>query len=158
MFLSVVGFVVGVAVLMTGAVQMITLVAVGGFLMMLGSAYAALTHWRKMAEPDLPDNVHPIGKSKGRSTHPDEAVRLHESDGRPLASPPRRLLKLWCSPAGQPSPGAALAATVRPSRVVDWRRRDPCPQPRPPDPQVGHQRRRPHQRASSRWHGLAGLA
>ena len=30
----------------------------------------ALTHWRKMAEPDLPDNVHPIGKSKGRSTTP----------------------------------------------------------------------------------------
>ena len=70
MFVSIVGFVVGVAILMTGAVQMITLVAVGGFLVMLGSAYAALTHWRKMAEPDLPDNVHPIGKSKGRSTTP----------------------------------------------------------------------------------------
>ena len=40
MFVSIVGFVVGVAILMTGAVQMITLVAVGGFLVMLGSAYA----------------------------------------------------------------------------------------------------------------------
>ncbi len=64
MFVSVVGFFVGVAVLMAGAVQTITAVAVGGFLVMLGSAYLALTHWRKMSEPELPDNVHPIGKSK----------------------------------------------------------------------------------------------
>jgi hypothetical protein len=61
------GFVVGIAILMTGAVQRLPWLGVVGFLVMLGCAYLALTHWRKMSEPDLPDNVHPIGKTKGRT-------------------------------------------------------------------------------------------
>jgi len=35
---------------------------------MLGSAYVALTHFRRMGEPDLPDNVHPITGSKGHGS------------------------------------------------------------------------------------------
>lgn len=63
---STTGFVVGIAVLMTGAVTAITAVAVAGFVIMLACAYLAITHWRHLGDPDLPPNVHPIGKSKGR--------------------------------------------------------------------------------------------
>jgi hypothetical protein len=64
--LSTVGFFVGIAVLMTGAVTTHTLVAVAGFVVMLSCAYVALTHWRRLGDPDLPSNVHPIGKAKGQ--------------------------------------------------------------------------------------------
>jgi hypothetical protein len=40
------GFLVGVAVLMTGAVLAQTVVGIVGFVMMLGCAYVALTSWR----------------------------------------------------------------------------------------------------------------
>ncbi len=82
MFASVVGFVLGVAVLMTGAVQMITAVAVGGFLVMLGSAYVALTHWRKMSEPELPDNVHPISNAKGRQAASKQSGFMNRMEDR----------------------------------------------------------------------------
>jgi hypothetical protein len=82
MLASIVGFLAGVAVLMTGAVQMLTPVAVGGFLVMLGSAYLALTHWRKMSEPDLPDNVHPIGKSKGGPTPTKQSGFMNRMEDR----------------------------------------------------------------------------
>jgi hypothetical protein len=58
------GFVVGVAGLMTGAVLMNTWIAVAGFLVMLGSAYAALTHFRRLNDPDLPTNVTDIQDRK----------------------------------------------------------------------------------------------
>jgi hypothetical protein len=64
--LATVGFVLGVCVLMTGAVTTITAVAVAGFVIMLSCAYLAITHWRRLGDPDLPSNVHPIGKAKGR--------------------------------------------------------------------------------------------
>jgi hypothetical protein len=82
MFAAIVGFIVGVAILMTGAVQMITAVAVGGFLVMLGSAYLALTHWRKLSEPDLPDNVHPIGKSKSRPAPSKQSGFMNRMEDR----------------------------------------------------------------------------
>lgn len=41
-----VGFIVGVAVLMTGAVLAMTIVGIVGFVVMLGCAYVALTSWR----------------------------------------------------------------------------------------------------------------
>jgi hypothetical protein len=63
--LAVFGFVVGIAILMTGAVLTTTPVAVGGFVVMLGCAYVALVHARRMGDPDVPDNVTPIGKGKG---------------------------------------------------------------------------------------------
>lgn len=64
MVLAIVGFVLGICILMAGAIKMLTLLAVGGFVIMLGCAYVALNQWRRMRQPDLPDNVHPIGKSK----------------------------------------------------------------------------------------------
>jgi hypothetical protein len=68
--LAVAGLIVGIAVLMTGAVLKVTLVAVVGFVVMLGCAYVALTHFRRLGDPDLPDNVHPIGNagSQGRAS------------------------------------------------------------------------------------------
>jgi hypothetical protein len=46
MLLAGAGFVVGVAVLMTGAVSKLTVVGIIGFVLMLGSAYVALSSWR----------------------------------------------------------------------------------------------------------------
>ena len=62
--LAVFGFVVGIAILMTGAILANTYIAVPGFVVMLGCAYLALVHIRHLNDPDLPDNVTPIGKSK----------------------------------------------------------------------------------------------
>src|SRR5262249_27447151 len=68
--LSPFGFVLGIAILMTRAITHPTLVALGGFIVMLACAYLAITHWRRLGDPDMPSNVHPIGKVKNRqSTH-----------------------------------------------------------------------------------------
>ncbi len=81
--LGVFGFVVGVAVLMTGAVLAMTIVAVVGFVFMLGGAYVALTHFRLIGEPEVPDNVHPIGKAKGvRSAAPKQSGFMHRMEDR----------------------------------------------------------------------------
>ena len=45
-------FVVGVVVLMTGAILSQTLVGIAGFVIMLGSAYVALTSWRGQSAVD----------------------------------------------------------------------------------------------------------
>ncbi|MGH3470883.1 MAG: DUF3040 domain-containing protein [Nocardioidaceae bacterium] len=66
-FLGVAGFLIGTAALMAGAVLMLTAVAVAGFVVMLGSAYLAITNFRRLRDPDLPDNVHPIGNAKGKT-------------------------------------------------------------------------------------------
>lgn len=63
-----VGFVLGICVLMTGAVTKLTVVAVAGFVIMLACAYLAITHWRRIGEPDLPANVHPLAKAKGKQS------------------------------------------------------------------------------------------
>jgi len=65
--LGVVGFVVGIGVLMTGAVIQLTVLAVVGFVLMLVGAYLALSNFRRLGDPDLPDNVHPIGDARGSS-------------------------------------------------------------------------------------------
>ena len=70
-----IGFLVGVAVLMTGAVLKLTIVAVAGFVLMLVLAYVALTNFRRLGDPDLPDNVHPIGNAKGGSSGKTTAPR-----------------------------------------------------------------------------------
>jgi threonine/homoserine/homoserine lactone efflux protein len=82
--LGVVGFAAGIAILMTGAVLMLTLLAVAGFVVMLGCAYLALSHWRRLRDPDLPDDVHPIGKSKGKapSAKPDGFMNRMEDRWR----------------------------------------------------------------------------
>ena len=64
------GFVVGIVVLMTGAITTLTLVAVGGFVIMLASAYLAITHWRRLGDPELPSNVQRLGKTKRKQSHP----------------------------------------------------------------------------------------
>lgn len=45
-------FVIGVVVLMTGAVLSMTVVGIVGFVVMLGSAYVALSAWRGQAGPE----------------------------------------------------------------------------------------------------------
>jgi hypothetical protein len=47
-------FVLGVVVLMTGAVLANTLVGIIGFVVMLGSAVVALTYWRSQSAPAAP--------------------------------------------------------------------------------------------------------
>jgi len=64
------GFAGGIGVLMAGAITTLTLVAVAGFVIMLGCAYLAVTHWRRLGEPDLPSNVRPIGKAKRGQSSP----------------------------------------------------------------------------------------
>ena len=64
--LAIVGFAVGIGVLMTGAVLAITLVAVGGFVVMLGCAYLALIHARHLGDAEAEDPA-PTSKGKGAS-------------------------------------------------------------------------------------------
>jgi Protein of unknown function (DUF3040) len=45
-------FLVGVVVLMTGAVMSMTIVGIVGFVVMLGSAYVALSSWRGQTGPE----------------------------------------------------------------------------------------------------------
>ncbi|HEX4977268.1 MAG TPA: DUF3040 domain-containing protein [Nocardioides sp.] len=45
-------FLVGIAVLMTGAVMSMTVVGIVGFVVMLGSAYVALVSWRGQSGPE----------------------------------------------------------------------------------------------------------
>lgn len=45
-------FLVGVIVLMTGAVMSVTVVGIVGFVVMLGSAYVALSSWRGQSGPE----------------------------------------------------------------------------------------------------------
>lgn len=79
--LSTFGFVVGIGVLMAGAITTITLVAVAGFVIMLGCAYFAITHWRRLGEPDLPSNVRKIGKPK-RKQSPSSAGFMNRMEDR----------------------------------------------------------------------------
>ena len=60
-------FVIGVAVLMTGAVAKSTVVGIIGFVVMLASAYFALTYWRNQ-------NRAPERPSPERSSHPSFSV------------------------------------------------------------------------------------
>ncbi len=69
-------FAVGVIVLMTGAVLSQTVVGIVGFVLMLGSAYVALTSWRGATQPvdeeaaaasHEPFSLIEGGKSRGRS-------------------------------------------------------------------------------------------
>jgi len=62
--LGTVGFVVGVALLMACVILPRTLVSVVGFVVMLASAYVALTYWRRVAEPESP---HSAGASPRRA-------------------------------------------------------------------------------------------
>ncbi len=80
--LATVAFVAGIALLMTGAVLMHTFVAVAGFVVMLGSAYVALTHWRRLREPELPDNVLPLNRSRGSTAVPKSSGFMNRMEDR----------------------------------------------------------------------------
>ncbi len=75
-------FLGGVALLMTGAVLKLTLLAVGGFVVMLVSAYVALTHWRRLREPDLPANVVPLSKARGSTVAPRSSGFMNRMEDR----------------------------------------------------------------------------
>jgi threonine/homoserine/homoserine lactone efflux protein len=77
---AVFGFVVGIAILMTGAVLANTYIAVPGFVVMLGCAYLALVHIRHMNDPDVPDNVTPIGK--GKASMPRQSGFMNRMEDR----------------------------------------------------------------------------
>lgn len=64
--LGVLGFVAGLAVLMTGAIIAVTVVAVGGFVLMLASAYLALNSGRQLRHSDESASV--PGRSRGPSS------------------------------------------------------------------------------------------
>ncbi|GAA0618651.1 spore wall synthesis complex protein [Sporichthya brevicatena] len=74
---SAVGFLLGVALLMTGVVSTIWIVGILGFVLMLASALFAVTSWRKVsgsAEP-VRSNVTPLkGRSKGRPKGPKRGM------------------------------------------------------------------------------------
>lgn len=82
MIFAIVGFVLGICILMAGAIKMLTLVAVGGFVVMLGCAYVALNQWRRMRQPDLPDNVRPIGKAKKHHSPAKPAGFMNKMEDR----------------------------------------------------------------------------
>ena len=75
-----VAFVVGVVVLMTGAVMQVTVVGIVGFVVMLGSAYVALSSWhgqtRTPEQPAAQAGGHPTfsviegGRTKKKSARP----------------------------------------------------------------------------------------
>jgi Protein of unknown function (DUF3040) len=50
-------FVVGIVVLMTGAVMANTVVGIVGFVVMLGSAVVALSYWRRQGAPAAPEQA-----------------------------------------------------------------------------------------------------
>lgn len=56
-------FLIGVAVLMTGAVLTQTIVGIVGFVVMLASSYIALTSWRGQSHPA--DEPRPVPESRG---------------------------------------------------------------------------------------------
>lgn len=83
--LGVVGFLAGVAVLMTGAVLKQEIVAVIGFVLMLTMAYLALVNFRRLGDQELPDNVHPIGDAKGgsgKATAPRQSGFMNRMEDR----------------------------------------------------------------------------
>ncbi len=65
-----VAFVLGIGLLLWGAILPFTLVAVAGFLVMLGGSWLAVTNFRRLLTSDLPDNVVPLkgGTKRGSSS------------------------------------------------------------------------------------------
>lgn len=78
-------FVVGVVVLMTGAVTANTLVGVIGFVVMLGSAVVALTYWRSQNAPSAQAAADPSAPGVGLSVV--EGGRKSKKRARPQRQP-----------------------------------------------------------------------
>jgi hypothetical protein len=61
-------FLVGVGLLLWGVMIPVTLVSVGGFVVMLAGSWLAVTNFRRLVTQDLPDNVVPLDGKRGPST------------------------------------------------------------------------------------------
>jgi hypothetical protein len=83
-------FVVGIAILMTGAVSQVIPVGILGFVVMLGSAYVALSSWRgqnravekpRAAQPGSPPTFSVVEGSRGkkRGARPSRPARGRSS-------------------------------------------------------------------------------
>ncbi len=132
-------FLVGVVVLMTGAVMQQTIVGIVGFVVMLGSAYVALSSWRGQnsapqseegrSVADSPENAFGLsviegGKAKKRSSRkrdsngPSNQV-VHGALRRALAPPSRRQRLLSSNiqnpRAGRPARDLSQNPRTRPS-------------------------------------------
>ncbi len=77
-------FLVGVAVLMTGAVLQMTPVGILGFVVMLGSAYVALTSWKGQQTAPSSEEAHALLESS------DGGFGLSVIDGGKSKKGPRR--------------------------------------------------------------------
>jgi hypothetical protein len=76
------GFLVGIATLMTGAVVATTPIAVVGFVFMLAGAYLALSHFRQIGEAEA-EAAHPTTKGKsGRATAPKQSGFMNRMEDR----------------------------------------------------------------------------
>jgi DUF3040 family protein len=84
--LGTLGFFVGVAVLMTGAVRASTALGVLGFVVMLGSAYVALSFWRRVSAPD---DAGAAGIRSDPRLRPGKGPATRRSPGRPSGSTKR---------------------------------------------------------------------
>jgi uncharacterized membrane protein YjjP (DUF1212 family) len=80
--LGIAGFVAGIALLMAGAVLTITLVAVAGFVVMLGSAYIALTNGRQLSQSDSSDTVDPVSRPGSSSAAPRQTGFMSRMEDR----------------------------------------------------------------------------
>jgi hypothetical protein len=129
--LGTVGFVAGVALLMAGVIVPLTIVSVVGFVVMLGSAYVALTYWRRVSGPEEISASRAgfpalFARARQRAARRSQLQRLHGPARGTLASPPRvgllaavHQLRLAAPPSGRgAAPAAAhLSAHRRPGRA-----------------------------------------
>jgi hypothetical protein len=77
-------FLVGVVVLMTGAVMALIAVGVAGFLIMLGSAYVALVSWRGQSR--VASTPEPVGKSGFTVIQGGRGKKRRERPAKPASS------------------------------------------------------------------------
>ncbi len=77
-------FVLGICVLMAGAVAELTLVGIGGFVVMLGSAYVGLSAWRGQSAAPAPFEQRASGEGSGltvlqggKKTRKPKATKTH---------------------------------------------------------------------------------
>ncbi len=104
-----VGFILGIAILMTGAILPNTIIGVIGFVVMVACLYVAALSMRRISNSaDSDDSRHRPrrrrpGRARARAARAARVVRqLHGADGRPLAPPPRRRPLIATSRKPQP--------------------------------------------------------
>ena len=81
-----VGFVIGIVLLMTGAIIEQVPVSVGGFVFMLAGAYFGVTAWRRSTQPEPLYVVGSSDKAKGKAKKPKAAKTPPKARQRPAPS------------------------------------------------------------------------